>query len=64
MSGGPEPWITSGRHVSFQSQSTQNTNMADTSAQAVPGFPGWIFHIKDGNGEYQLLNVFTKINFL
>ena len=65
MCTGPEPWITSGRHVSSQSETQQATNMADTSAQTVPGLPGWIFSIKDGNGKNQSLNVLLKqLNFM
>ena len=48
MCSNPEPWITSGRHVSSESKSSQTTNMADTSTQTIPGLPGWILHIKDG----------------
>ena len=48
MCSNPEPWFTSRRHVSSKSQPPQTTNMVDTSAQTVPGLPGWILHIKDG----------------
>ena len=47
----------------------QTFNMADTSAQTVPGLPGWILYIKDGNGKLSIIECISKrvkvlVNFI